>query len=100
MVMKDKKLKTLSTVSLAASIFPLTALIPVLLKIRLPEGAGAAWAGVNIVCAVAGLVFSIVCVRSRESRSLVNIVSAVLSVFWCLMIAGIAAVGVFLTFMQ
>lgn len=98
--MECKKLKTLSKVSLVISVFPLATLIPVFLKLTLPEGVSTAWAGVNIACVVAGLILSIICVRSSESRSLVNIASTAISVFWCLLMAGIVALGLFLTFMQ
>lgn len=98
--MECKKLKTLSTVSLVISSLPLATLIPVFLKLTLPEGVSTAWAGVNIACVVAGLILSIICVRSNESRSLVNIASTVISVFWFLLMAGIVAVALFLTFMQ
>ena len=98
--MECKKLKTLSKVSLVISALPLATLIPVFLKLTLPEGVSTAWAGVNIACVVAGLILSIICVRSNESRSLVNIASTAISVFWCLLMAGIVALGLFLTFMQ
>ncbi len=98
--MEYKKMKTLSRVSLLISVFPLATLIPVFLKATLPEGVSTAWAGVNIACVVAGLILSMICVRSNESRSLVNIASTVISVFWCLLMAGIVALGLFLTFMQ
>ena len=98
--MECKKLRTLSKVSLVISVLPLATLIPVFLKLTLPEGVSTAWAGVNIACASAGLILSIICVRSNESRSLVNIASTVISVFWCLLMAGIVALGLFLTFMQ
>lgn len=98
--MEVKKMKTLSKVSLVISILPLVTLIPVFLKVTLPEGVSTVWAGVNIACVVAGLVLSIICVRSNESRSLVNIASIAISVFWCLLMAGIVAMGLFLTFMQ
>ncbi len=98
--MECKKMKTLSKISLVISILPLVTLIPVFLKVTLPEGVSTVWAGVNIACVMAGLILSIICVRSNESRSLVNIASTVISVFWCLLMAGIAALGLFLTFMQ
>ncbi len=98
--MENKKLKTVSRASLIVSILPLATLIPVFLKITLPEGVSMVWAGVNIVCALAGIILSIVCVRSNESRSLVNIASTVISAFWCLLMAGIAAMALFLNFMQ
>lgn len=79
--MENKKLKTLSLVSLMTSIIPAATLIPVFLKITLPEGVSTVWAGVNIASAVVGLILSIVCVRSEESRSPVNIASTIVSTF-------------------
>ena len=98
--MECKKLKTLSRVSLVISVLPLATFIPVFLKLTLPEGVSTAWAGFNIACVIAGLVLSIICVRNNESRSLVNIASTAISVFWCLLMGGIVALGLFLTFMQ
>ena len=98
--MECKKLRTLSKISLVISVLPLATLIPVFLKLTLPEGVSTAWAGVNIACVVAGLILSIICVRSNESRSLVNIASTAVSVFWCLLMAGIVALGLLLTFVQ
>ena len=88
MIMEDKKLKTVSKASLIVSILPLATLIPVFLNITLPEGVSTVWAGIDIVCALAGIILSIVCVRSNESRSLVNIASTVISAFWCLLESG------------
>lgn len=99
-MMECKNKKTLSKVSLVISVFPLATFIPVFLKLTLPEGVSTAWAGVNIACASAGLILSIICVRSNESRSLVNIASTAISVFWCLLMAGIAVLGLILTFVQ
>jgi len=98
--MENKKLKTLSLVSLIISIIPVATLIPVFLKITLPERVSTAWAGVNIASAVVGLILSIVCVRSEESRSPVNIASTIVSVFWCLLMMGMLALALFLTFLQ
>ena len=95
--MECKKLKTLSKVSLVISVLPLATFIPVFLKLTLPEGVSTAWAGFNIACVIAGLVLSIICVRNNESRSLVNIASTAISVFWCLLMGGIVALGLFLT---
>lgn len=98
--MENKKLKTLSLVSLMTSIIPAATLIPVFLKITLPEGVSTVWAGVNIASAVVGLILSIVCVRSEESRSPVNIASTIVSAFWCLLMIGMLALALFLTFLQ
>ena len=98
--MENKKLKTLSLVSLIISVIPAATLIPVFLKITLPEGVRTAWAGVNIACAVVGLLLSIICVKSDESRSPMNIASTIVSVFWCLLMIGIVVLALFLSFLQ
>ncbi len=98
--MENKKLKTLSLVSLIISIIPMATLIPVFLKITLPEGVNTVWAGANIASAVVGLLLSIVCVKSDESRSPVNIASTIVSAFWCLLMIGMLALALFLTFLQ
>lgn len=98
--MENKKLKTLSLVSLIICIIPAATLIPVFLKITLPEGVSTVWAGVNIASAVVGLILSIVCVRNEESRSPVNIASTIVSAFWCLLVIGMLALALFLTFLQ
>ena len=98
--MENKKLKTLSLVSLIISIIPVVTLIPVFLKITLPEGVSTVWAGVNIASAVVGLLLSIVCIKSEESRSPVNIASTIVSSFWCLLMIGIVVLALFLTFLQ
>ncbi len=98
--MENKNLKTLSLVSLIISIIPAATLIPVFLKITLPEGVNRIWAGVNIASAVVGLILSIVCVKNDENRSPVNIASTVVSAFWCLMMIGIVVLTLILTFLQ
>lgn len=98
--MENKKLKTLSLVSLIISVIPAATLIPVFLKATLPEGVSTVWAGVNIASAVVGLILSIVCVKSEESRSPVNIASTIVSAFWCLLMIGIVALALLLTFLQ
>ena len=47
-----------------------------------------------------GLILSVVCVRIRESCSIINIVSIAISVFWLLLMVGIVALAMFLTFVQ
>jgi len=39
-------------------------------------------------------------VRSKESRSVINIASTAISAFWALLMVGIVALAVFLTFVQ
>ena len=98
--MENKKRKTLSMAVLIVSILPASTLVPVFLKIILPEGVNTVWAGVNVVSAVAGFVLSGICVRSDESRSPVNIASPLISAFWCLLMMGMVVLALFLTFMR
>lgn len=98
--MENKKRKTLSMAALIVSILPAATLVPVFLKITLPEGVNTVWAGVNVASAVAGFVLSGICVRSDESRSPVNIASTLISAFWCLLIMGMVVLALFLTFMR
>lgn len=98
--MENKKRKTLSMAALIVSILPVATLVPVFLKIILPEGVNTVWAGVNVVSAVAGFVLSGICVRSDESRSPVNIASTLISAFWCLLMMGMVVMALFLTFIQ
>ena len=94
--MNRKKLKTLSTTALAASLLPVAALIPVLLKITLTDGVRTVWAGANIVFILLGLLLSILCVRSKESRRTINVISLVISFLWLLLIAGIVGLAIVL----
>ena len=98
--MENKKRKTLSMAALIVSILPTATLVPVSLKITLPEGVNTVWAGINVASAVAGFVLSGICVRSDESRSPVNIASTLISAFWCLLIMGMVVLALFLTFMR
>ncbi len=98
--MENKKRKTLSMAALIVSILPAATLVPVFLKIILPEGVNTVWAGVNVASAVAGFILSGICVRSDESRSPVNIASTVISAFWCLLMMGMVVLALFLTFMR
>lgn len=95
-----KKLQKLSLAALIVSLLPLAALVPVFLKITLPEGVRTVWAVCNIALALAGLLFSVICVKSEESRSIVNIMSTIISVVLVLMMLGIAALALVLNFVQ
>lgn len=87
--MEKKKLQSVSIAALIVSILPLAALAPSLLHFSLSAGIRTAWAGANIVFVLLGLILSVVCVRSKESRSIINIVALIVSIFWILMMAGI-----------
>ena len=95
-----KKLQKLSLAALIVSLLPLATLVPVFLKITLPDGVRMVWAICNIVLALAGLLLSVICVKSEESRSAVNIMSTVISVALALMMLGIAALALVLNFLQ
>ena len=88
-----KKLQKLSLAALIVSLLPLATLVPVFLKITLPDGVRMVWAICNIVLALAGLLLSVICVKSEESRSIVNIMSTLVSVALVLMMLGIVALA-------
>ena len=98
--MENKKMRNLSMAALVISILPLATLVPTFLKITLSDGVRSIWAGANIVFVLAGVILSIICVRNRESRSAVNIISTVISVLWILMMVGIIVIALFISFMQ
>ena len=95
-----KKLQKLSLAALIVSLLPLVTLVPVFLKVTLPDGVRSVWAIVNIASALAGLLLSVICVKSEESRSIVNIISTVISMALVLMILGITALAIALNFLQ
>ena len=95
-----KKLQKLSLAALIVSLLPLATLIPVFLNVTLPDGVRSVWVIVNIASTLAGLLLSVICVKSEESRSIVNIMSTVISVALVLMILGIVALALFMNFLQ
>ena len=95
-----KKLQKLSLAALIVSLLPLATLVPVFLEIALPDGARTVWAVCNIVLVLAGLSLSVICVKSEESRSGVNILSTIISVVLALMMLGIVALALVLNFLQ
>lgn len=96
----EKKLQKLSLAALAVSLLPLAALVPVFLKVPLPDGVRTVWAVCNIVLALAGLLLSIICVKSGESRSIINVASTIISAVLVLMMLGIIALALVLNFLQ
>ena len=98
--MKNKKMKSLSMVALIVSALPAAALIPAFFFFFLSDGVRTVWAGSNIIFVLLGLLLSVVCVRNKESRSTVNIISMVVSVLWILMMAGIVVLALFINFVQ
>ena len=95
-----KKLQKLSLAALIVSLLPLATLVPVFLEIALPDGVRTVWAVCNIVLVLSGLLLSVICVKSEESRSAVNIMSTVISVALVLMMLGIVALALVLNFLQ
>ena len=67
--MENKKLQKLSVAALVISVFPLMTFIPVLFNITLTDGVRSVWAGVNILSVFVGLILSVICVKSRDSRN-------------------------------
>ena len=98
--MEKKKFQSVSIAALIVSILPLAALAPSFLNHSLSDRVRTAWAGANIVFVLLSLILSVVCVRSKESRSVINIASTAISAFWALLMVGIVALAVFLTFVQ
>ena len=95
-----KKLQKLSLAALIVSLLPLATLVPVFLKITLPDGVRTVWAVCNIVLVLSGLLLSLVCVKSAKSRSTVNILSTIISAALVLMMLGIVALALALNFLQ
>ena len=95
-----KMLQKLSLAALIVSLLPLLTLVPVFLKITLPDGVRMVWAICNIVLALAGLLLSVICVKNEESRSIVNIMSTLVSVVLVLMMLGIAVLALVLNVLQ
>ena len=98
--MESKKYKGLSMAALVFSILPLATFIPVLLKVALSDSVRTIWSGANVVCVLLGLMLSIVCVKSSESRSVVNVASEVISVLWLLLMAGMLALALLLNILH
>ena len=59
-----------------------------------------AWAGVNIFCIFVGLIISVICVKNRDSRNVINIISTTISSFWVLLMGGIIVLALFIGFVQ
>ena len=95
-----KKFQELSLAALILSLLPLATFVPVFLKVTLPEGVRSVWAIVNTVSALVGLLLSVICVKSEESRSAVNITSTIVSVLLVLMMLGIIALALVMNFLQ
>ncbi|MBD5465680.1 MAG: hypothetical protein HDR22_07660 [Lachnospiraceae bacterium] len=98
--MENKRLKKISVVAVVISLLPLATFIPTLLNIALPDEMRSVWAGINILSVLIGFILSVVCVKNHDSRSAVNIIGAIISSLWILLICGILALAVFINFIQ
>ncbi len=77
---------------------PFATLIPIFLQIVLPDGLRTVWGGVNIACAIIGVCLSIICVKNNESRSLINIISTIISALLLMLVIGIIILALFLKY--
>lgn len=98
--MKNRKLQRLSATALIFSILPLAAFVPTLFHITLEDNVRSVLAGVNIFSVLLGLVLSMICVRNRDSRSMINIISTVISGFWIVLMCSIVILSLFIRFTQ
>lgn len=98
--MEKKKLQNISIAALIISVLPFATLIPVFLQIVLPDGLRTVWGSVNIACAIIGVCLSIICVKNNESRSLINIISTIISALLLMLVIGFIILALFLSFLQ
>lgn len=98
--MENKRLQKLSAAALVISVLPLATFVPILFNMTLTDGVRSVWAGANILSVFVGLILSIICVKSRDSRNVVNIVSTIISSFWVLLMGGIVVLALFISFVQ
>lgn len=96
--MKKTISKLLSLIALICSMFPVLSYLLAAFKVTLSSGMQTVLTGANILCVLLGLGLSIACVKSNETRSITNIVSTIISIFWILMITGFLALALFLSF--
>ena len=52
----------------------------------------------NIFCIFVGLIISVICVKNRDSRNVINIISTTISSFWVLLMGGIVVLVLFIGF--
>ncbi len=97
--MKNRRLRKLSIAALMISILPLATLIPVLFHMTLADSVRSAWSGVNIFSVLFGLILSIICVKNRDSRNILSIISTVISSFWVVLMCGIVVLAILLHFL-
>ena len=98
--MKNKRLQKMSAAALLFSILPLTAFVPALFHITLGGNIRFILAGVNILFVCLGLVLSVICVRNRDSRSVINIISTAISSLWTVLMCGIVILSLFINYVR
>lgn len=98
--MGKKKLQNISIAALIISLLPLATLIPVCLQIVLPDGLRTVWGCADITCVITGLCLSVICVKNNESRSLINIISTIISALLLLLVIGIILLALLLNFLR
>lgn len=98
--MENKRFQKLSTAALIVSILPLATFVPTLFHMTLGDSVRSILAGVNIFSVFLGLVLSVICVKNRDSRSVINILSTVISSFWVVLMCGIVMLSLFINYVQ
>lgn len=96
--MENKRLQKTGVAALLLSMLPLATFIPVLFQIALTDGVRSIWAGVNICSVLVGLTLSILCVKRRESRTIVSILSTIISSLWLVLMSSMILLALFLNF--
>lgn len=96
--MENKRLQKLSVATLIISTLPLATFIPILFHITLTDSVRSIWAGANILSILVAFIFSIICVKNRDSRNIMNVISMIISSLWLLLMGGILIVALFINF--
>ena len=98
--MQTKRYHKTSIVALIFSTLPLVTFIPTIFHITLTDTVRSVWAGGNMLSVMLGLILSIICVHIKERRSVINVISTIISFLWILLIAAIIFLALFLNFIQ
>lgn len=88
----------LSIVALLLSFFPAISYILPIFEISLTGGVQTVIAVANIICALTGFILSVICVKKKENRNVLNIISTVVSALWLILIVGFGVLAICLTF--
>lgn len=98
--MKSKKITKLGIVAVVTSVLPFATFIPVVLHITLSNAVRSVWAGVNILSVFIGLILSVICIKNRDNRSVINIISMIVGSIWLLLMIGIVVLALFISFVH